>query len=322
MKLINKRTYNSKRITSRTLKEGISGYLFILPWLLGFLIFTIYPMLSSLYYSLTDYDLLTKANFIGLRNYINIFTSDKRFWKSVEVTFIYSFFQVPIKLAFALFIAMLFKSNRRGVNLYRSLYYLPSIFGGSIAIAIMWRQILGRQGAVNAILSSFGLIDNAVSWIASPDTALGSLILISVWQFGSPMLIFLAGLKQIPQSYYEAASIDGANAVQKFFKITLPVLSPIIFYNFLMQTISSFMAFTQSYIVTKGGPADATLFYALYIYENGFQYYRMGYASALSWIMLIVIAIITAIIFKTSDYWVFYESKAYDFKAGKEAVGK
>ena len=160
---------------------------------------------------------------------------------------------------------MLFKSKRRGVNLYRSIYYLPSIFGGNIAIAVMWRQILGRQGAINEILLKLGLIDKAVSWIGSPDTALGSLILISVWQFGSPMLIFLAGLKQIPQSYYEAASIDGANAVQKFFKITLPALSPIIFYNFLMQTIGSFMAFTQSYIVTRGGPADATLFYALYI---------------------------------------------------------
>lgn len=300
----------SKRVSYSALKEGVAGYLFILPWLLGFLIFTIYPMLSSLYYSLTDYDLLTTANFVGLRNYINIFTTDRRFWKSVQVTFTYSFFQVPIKLAFALFIAMLFKSKRRGVSMYRSLYYLPSIFGGSIAIAIMWRQILGRQGAINAILSSLGLIEKSVSWIASPNTALGSLILISVWQFGSPMLIFLAGLKQIPQSYYEAASIDGANGIQQFFKITLPALSPIIFYNFLMQTIGSFMAFTQSYIVTKGGPTDATLFYALYIYENGFQYYRMGYASALSWIMLIVIAIITAIIFKTSDYWVFYESKA------------
>ena len=295
---------------SPKLKEGLTGYLFILPWLVGLLIFTIYPILSSLYYSMTDYNLLTEANFIGLKNYMDIFTKDARFLKSVKVTLTYTFFQVPLKLGFALFIAMLFKGNRRGVNVYRSLYYLPSIFGGSIAIAIMWRQIFGRTGAVNAILKSLGLITTAKSWIASPDTALGTLILLAIWQFGSPMLIFLAGLRQIPQSYYEAASIDGARAWRKFLHITLPSLSPIIFFNLLMQTISSFMSFTQSYIVTGGGPTDETLMYALYIYDTGFMNYRMGYASALSWISLVIIGIITMVIFKTSNYWVFYESKA------------
>ncbi|MEA4824527.1 MAG: sugar ABC transporter permease [Clostridiaceae bacterium] len=291
-------------------KEGITGYLFILPWLIGLLVFTIYPIFSSLYYSMTDYDLLTEMNFIGLKNYIDIFTKDARFLKSIRVTFTYTLFQVPLKLGFALLVAMLFKSKRRGVNIYRSLYYLPSIFGGSIAIAIMWRQIFGRTGAINAILKTLGLITTAKSWIASPDTALSTLILLSVWQFGSPMLIFLAGLKQIPQSYYEAASIDGAGGWRKFLHITLPSLSPIIFYNFLMQTIGSFMSFTQSYVVTSGGPIDETLMYALYIYDTGFTNYHMGYASALSWISLIIIGIITAIIFKTSNYWVFYESKA------------
>ncbi|NLD87493.1 MAG: sugar ABC transporter permease [Clostridiales bacterium] len=304
------KTKMKKHFLSNKAKEGLTGYLFISPWLIGLLLFTIYPMFSSLYYSMTDFDILNKESFIGLRNYINIFTDDPRFRKSVAVTFKYTFFQVPLKLGFALFVAMLFKSNRRGVNLYRSLYYLPSIFGGNIAIAIMWRQIMGRNGAVNAILKSLGLITTAKSWIASPNTALGSLILLSVWQFGSPMLIFLAGLKQIPQSYYEAASIDGAGGLKKFLHITLPSLSPIIFYNFLMQTIGSFMSFTQSYIVTGGGPVDSTLMYALYIYDTGFTNYHMGYASALSWIALIVVGIITAIIFKTSNYWVFYESKA------------
>ncbi len=291
-------------------KEAITGYLFIMPWLIGLLAFTIYPMISSLYYSLTDFDILNPPKFVGLKNFIDIFTRDARFLKSVKVTFKYTFFQVPLKLAFALFIAMLFKSNRKGVGTYRSLYYLPSIFGGNIAIAIMWRQLMGRNGAINAILKSLGLITTAKSWIGSPDTALGTLILMSMWQFGSPMLIFLAGLKQIPQSYYEAASIDGAGPVQRFFHITLPSLSPIIFYNFLMQTIGSFMAFTQSYIVTSGGPVDETLMYALYIYETGFTNYHMGYASALSWIALVIIGLITAVIFKTSNYWVFYESKA------------
>ncbi|MCI6909534.1 MAG: sugar ABC transporter permease [Clostridiaceae bacterium] len=300
----------SRRGLTPKAKEGITGYVFILPWLIGLLVFTVYPMFSSLYYSLTDYDLLNEINFVGFKNYIDIFTKDARFLKSVKVTLTYTLFQVPLKLGFALFVAMLFKGSRRGVNVYRSLYYLPSIFGGSIAISIMWRQIFGRTGAVNGILKSLGLITTAKSWIASPDTALGTLILLSVWQFGSPMLIFLAGLKQIPQSYYEAASIDGAGAWKQFLHITLPSLSPIIFYNFLMQTIGSFMSFTQSYIVTAGGPVDETLMYALYIYQTGFTNYHMGYASALSWISLIIIGIITAVIFKTSNYWVFYESKA------------
>jgi len=291
-------------------KNAATGYFFIMPWLVGFLLFTIYPMFSSLFYSLTDYDLLTKMEFIGIRNFIDIFAKDNTFWVSMRVTFTYAFIQVPLKLMFALAIAMLFNTNRRGINAYRAMYYLPSIFGGSIAIAVMWRQLMGKQGALNSILLNLGFIDKTIAWISSPDTALGSLIAMSVWQFGSPMLIFLSGLKQIPSSYYEAASIDGANAFQRFFKITLPALSPIIFFNFLMQTIGSFMAFTQSYIVTRGGPADSTLFYALYIYRVGFQFYRMGYAAALSWIMLLIIAIITAVIFRTSDYWVYYEAKA------------
>ena len=298
------------KATAMMKREYALGYLFIAPWLIGFLAFTVYPMLSSLYYSFTDYDLLTPAKWVGWDNYIKIFTNDTRFWKSVEVTFKYAILQVPLKLGFALFVAMLFKKAYRGVSFYRSVYYLPSIFGGSIAVAVMWRQLFGKEGAFNQIMMSLGFLDEPIAWITSPDTALNMLVILAVWQFGSPMLIFLSGLKQIPAHYYEAASIDGANKIQQFFRITLPALSPIIFFNFLMQTISAFMAFTQSYIVTGGGPIDETLFYALYIYQKGFQFYEMGYGAALSWVLLIVIAIITAIIFKTSNYWVFYESKA------------
>ncbi|KRG16995.1 ABC transporter permease [Lederbergia galactosidilytica] len=286
------------------------GFSFIAPWLIGFLGFIVGPMIASLYFSFTNYDLLSKPTWIGFDNYIKMFTNDDRFWQAIKITFIFVFVSVPLKLAFALFVAMLFNTNRRGVGLYRILYYIPSILGGSVAIAVvwkLWKQLFGGDGAVNDILSIFGI--PSVSWVTSPDFALSTLILLVVWQFGSPMLIFLAGLKAIPKELYEAAAVDGANPILRFIKITIPMLSPVIFFNLVMQTIQGFMAFTQSFLITAGGPMDRTLFYAVYLYEKAFGHFDMGYASALAWILLLICAIFTAFIFRTAKGWVYYESE-------------
>jgi multiple sugar transport system permease protein len=288
-----------------------AGYLFIAPWLIGFFGLTIFPMLSSLYYSFTKYDMVSSPKFIGLRNYIQIFTNDTKFRQALKVTFTYAFTSVPLRLAFALMVALLLVQKRKLVGFYRAAFYIPSIIGGSVAVSVMWIQLFGVNGALNSFLTKIGSIEagKGIGWVGDPRTALASLVVLAAWQFGSPMLIFLAGLKQIPFSYYEAASIDGAGKITQFTKITLPMLTPIIFFNFIMQTVSGFMMFTQAFIITNGGPFDSTLVYALYMFQKAFTYYEMGYASALAWILLFIISVITAIIFKTSSYWVFYESK-------------
>lgn len=289
------------------LKNDLIGFAFISPWLIGFLGYIIGPMIASLYLSFTNYDLLSSPTWIGFDNYINLFTSDERFWTSLKVTFTFVFVSVPLKLAFALFVAMLFNRNFRGVGVYRTLYYIPSIIGGSVAVAVMWRELFGQNGPINGLLGLLGI--QGSNWIANPDTALSTLVILVVWQFGSPMLIFLAGLKQIPRELYEAASVDGANRVHQFFKITLPMLTPVIFFNLVMQMINGFMTFTQSFMVTGGGPLDRTLFYAVYLYEQAFGNFKMGYASAMAWILLIIVGAFTALIFKSSSAWVYYESE-------------
>ncbi len=281
------------------------GYLFALPFIIGFLGFTIIPMIVSMYYSLTDYNLIAKENFVGFSNYIRLF-SDDRFLKSVRVTLKYVFLSVPLKLIFALFIATLLTRKSRVVSFYRSLYYVPSLIGGCIAVALVWKEIFSTKGLINSILLSVGL--DKVSWFGNQKMAMIPLILMTVWQFGSSMIIFAAGLKEIPVTYYEAAKIDGASKPQSFLRITLPCLSPIILYNLVMQTISAFIAFTQAFVITKGGPNDATNFYALYVYNQAFKYYDMGYASAMSWVMLVIMSIITLLIFKSSKKWVFSEA--------------
>jgi multiple sugar transport system permease protein len=290
--------------------DNVVGYVFISPFVLGFLILTIYPILSSLYYSLTDYNLMEPPQWIGLVNYERMFLDDEQLMKSFQVTFTYVFASVPLRLGFALAVAMLLNVSSRAVGFYRSTYYLPSLIGGSVAVSIMWIQIFGDKGLLNSMFGLIGIHTN-VSWIGNPSTALWTLIALSVWQFGSSMLIFLAGLKNIPQSYYEAASVDGANGFQQFFKITLPLLSPIILFNLIMQTISGFMTFTPAYIISKGegGPLDNTLLYSLYLYRRAFTFLEMGYASAMAWAMLIIIGVITFAIFQSSAYWVHYESK-------------
>jgi multiple sugar transport system permease protein len=293
--------------TRKSLKRSLIGFAFISPWLIGFLGFILGPMIASLYYSFTDFDMLSSPNWIGFDNYIHMFTDDSRFITSLIVTFKFVFISVPLKLIFALFIAMLFNGRHRGTGIYRTLYYIPSIIGGSVAIAVMWRQLFGLDGAVNDLLKLVGI--EGTNWIASMDYAIWTLILLVIWQFGSPMLIFLAGLKQIPGDLYEAASIDGANRFQLLYKITLPMLTPVIFFNLVMQVVHGFMAFTQSFLITIGGPLDSTLFYAVYLYEKAFRNFEMGYASAMAWVLLIIVATFTALIFKSSSSWVYYESE-------------
>lgn len=297
------------KINNRQKYQNFTGYIFIMPWLFGFLTLTVIPMVSSLYLSFTRYDLMSFPVWIGLANYIEIFLNDNHFWQSIKITFYYVLFSVPLKLIFALALAMLLAQKRMMVGLYRTLFYIPSLIGGSVAIAVMWRQIFGVRGVLTSILMNIGVIDKPIGWITNPKTALGTLILLSAWQFGSPMLIFLAGLKQIPESLYEAASIDGANWWQEFSRITIPMLSPIIFFNLVMQTISSFMMFTQAFIVTEGGPFGKTKVYTMLLFENAFKFYKMGYASALAWILLFILATVTIIIFKLAPRWVYYEAK-------------
>ncbi|WP_083502343.1 carbohydrate ABC transporter permease [Sphaerimonospora mesophila] len=291
---------------SRSRREAWAAYLFLTPWFVGLFLITVGPIAASLYLSFTDYSLLEEAKWIGADNYSRMFGADQRFWTSLKVTTIYVVVSVPLQLAFALALALLLDRGLRGLSFYRSIYYLPSLLGGSVAIAILWRKIFGAEGLINAALAVFGI--QGSSYVNDPDTALGTLILLHVWTFGAPMVIFLAGLRQIPSSYYEAAAIDGAGTFQRFRSITLPLLTPIIFFNLVLEVIKSFQSFTQSFIVSNGGggPNDATLFYTLYLYLNGFKHYDMGYAAALAWVLVLIIAGLTGVNFLASKYWVFY----------------
>jgi multiple sugar transport system permease protein len=295
---------------ARSLRRNAAGYLFLTPWLIGFFGLTLGPTIASLYLSFTDYDLLTPPRWTGLENYEYAFFSDRRLRMALSVTFTYVLWSVPLKLAVALALAMALDRSVRGVAVYRGIFYLPSLLGASVAIAVLWRQIFGAEGLVNQLLFLlFGV--SGPGWVTHPDYALWTLIILAVWQFGSPMIIFLAGLRQIPQDLYEAASMDGAGPVRQFFRITLPLLAPVIFFNLVFQMIEGFKAFTQAFIVSggTGGPVDSTLFYSLYLYEEAFANFRMGYASALAWLLLIIIGIFTALAFLSQRYWVFYEDE-------------
>ena len=282
------------------------AYVFLAPWFLGLGLITVGPILGSLYLSFTDYSLLAPPEWDGLDNYTRMF-GDPRFYQALKVTFTYVLVSVPLQLAFALALALVLDRGLRGLALYRSIYYLPSLLGASVAVAVLWRQMFGAEGLINAALTRLGF-ENLPGWVSDPQFALGTLIILNVWTFGSPMVIFLAGLRQIPQMYYEAAAIDGAGKVRQFFSITLPLLSPIIFFNLVLQLIGSFQSFTQAFIVSsgRGGPADSTLFYTLYLYIRGFGNFDMGYASALAWVLLLIVALLTAVNFLASRFWVFY----------------
>ena len=291
--------------------HNLAGYFFIGPWLVCFFVFTLFPVCMSLYYSFTDFDILSAPRFIGLENYRYLLFQDRKFWQSVKVTLLYAFVSIPLRLVFAFFVANLLAKRHRGQGIYRTLFYLPSIVGESVAIAIVWRTIFGKNGAFEALLNSVGVYTE-YSVLGDSRTAIWSLILMSIWQFGSPMLIFLAGLKDIPDTYYEAASMDGANSFQRFWKITVPLITPIFLFNLIMQMITGFMVFTQGYIITDGGPLNSTLFYVVYLYQTTFEKFEAGRGSAMAWMLLLFIGILTAILFSSSKYWVFEENRKGD----------
>lgn len=285
--------------------ETKAGLAFTSPFIIGFLLFMIVPMLISLYYSLCDYNILSAPVFVGLKNYINMF-SDEVFFQAIGVTFFYALISVPLRLAFALLVAMLLLKSSRLTAFYRAAYYLPSIIGGSVAVSILWKRMFAIDGVINKVLAIFGMKE-PISWLGDKNTAIWTLILLAIWQFGSSMLIFLSSLKQIPPTLYEAASIDGAGKFRQFFKITLPLLTPTIFFNLVMQMINGFLAFTQCYIITQGKPMNSTLFYTVYMYQQSFEYYNTGYGAALAWVMLLIVGLITAFLFATKRFWVYEE---------------
>ncbi len=287
-----------------------AGYVFLIPWVIGFLLLTLIPLVMSLYYSFTDYNMLSDPKFVGLKNYIKMFETDYHFKNAVKVTLLYVFISVPLQIFTSLCLAFLLNKAVPFISGIRAAFYIPSLLGGSVAVAILWRQIFGSEGIFNMLLRSIGLEELAtISWIADPKYALGTLVLLRVWQFGSPMIIFLAGIKQIPASYIEAAAIDGANRFRQITKVILPLLSPIIFYNVVMQIISAFKVFTEAFVISggNGGVMDNMLVYTLHIYKEGFGKMRMGYASALSWILVIMVSVFTIIAFRMSSKHVYYE---------------
>ena len=288
-------------------KDNIAGYVLLLPWLFGFLLMWLIPMLISIYYSMTDFNLLNTPKFIGMQNYIRVFTQDKTFIKAMGVTFSYVLLLVPLRLAFALWVAMILNQKRKFLGRDRTLSSDPSIVGGSIAVSIVWKQIFGNEGVAMTLLRLFG-VEQKMSFLGNPKTALGVIVLMGVWQFGSSMLIFLSALKQIPNSLYESAKVDGATNRQTFWRITLPMLTPTIFFNLIMQIVNGFRVFTESYVITNGGPMNSTLSYVLYLYQRAFKYFDMGYSCALAWILVIIIGFFTAILFKTQDNWVHYDN--------------
>lgn len=269
-------------------RSGVA-YLFLSPWVLGVLLLTLGPMAASLYLSFTDYDLFSTPNWIGIENYRNLFTDDPRFLASVWVTLKYVLISTPLKLVAALAVAVLLNRALKGQGFYRSAFYAPSLLGASVAVALAWRVIFD-------------------DWSTNPQTSLLVLVALAVWQFGAPMVIFLAGLKQIPRELYDASSVDGAGSWRTFRSVTLPMLSPVIFFNLVLEMIHSFQAFTGAFIISggRGGPVDSTLFYTLYLYQKGFSEFRMGYASAMAWILVLVVAVVTALLFRTARMWVFY----------------
>lgn len=293
-------------------REGLAGYIFLSPWLLGLLAITAFPMLFSLYLSFTNYDVLSSWEFlewVGFDNYKRMFTQDPVFWKSVGVTLTFGFVAVPLKLAAALGVAVLLNKERKGVGLFRSMFYLPSLLGGSVALALVWVAMFNGEGAFNQFLAIFGI--SGKPWVNDPDYALSTLIVLAVWQFGAPMVIFLAGLKQIPPELYEAAAVDGASRRRQFWHVTLPMLSPVIFFNLVLETINGFQGFTSAYVISNGtgGPVGSTMLYTLHLYNKGFTDFQMGYASALAWVFLLAIGLITALFFSTGKFWVHYADR-------------
>ena len=279
------------------------GFAFVIPWLIGFLIFKLYPFIASLVYSFYDYNLFQSAVFAGWNNYKDILT-DPLIIKAFVQTFKYAFITVPLELMFALFIAYILNREIKGLNLFRTIYYIPSILGGSISIAVLWKFLFKTEGLVNIILGKFGI--PAFNWLGNPDGAFAVIVLLKIWQFGSPMVIFLAALKGVSSDLYEAAAIDGAGKWKQFFSITVPLITPVIFYNFVTQLCHKFQEFNGPFIVTQGGPLRETTLVSLLVYNDALRRYEMGSASAIAWLLFMLIMTFTAIAFLSQKYWVYY----------------
>ena len=286
------------------LEQGYMGFILILPWLIGFCIFKLYPFVSSLVYSFTDYDLFKGVqNVVGFQNYIDAFTKPKNV-KALQVTFTYAFMTVPLKLIFALFIAYILNFKIKGVGLFRTAYYVPSILGGSVAIAVLWKALFKNDGVINTILAMLGF--ESINFLADKNWALFIICLLRVWQFGSAMVLFLAALKGVPEDLYEAASIDGASKGRQFLSITIPLISPVIFYNLVTQLVQAFQEFNGPYIITNGGPRNATTLISVIVYNTAFKDYKVGMSSAMAWVMFVIVMILTVIAFVSQKKWVYY----------------
>jgi multiple sugar transport system permease protein len=278
---------------------------FLIPWIVGMLTLTLGPMIYSLFLSFTKYNLITAPQWIGLGNFIQM-ANDPRYWQSVRVTLVYVLVSVPVVLIVSMLVALILNSGLRFITAYRALFYIPSLLGASVAVAILWRQIFGDTGLINNALKTIGI--HHASWVGDPGTALYVIVALNAWAFGGTMIIFLAGLRQVPRELYEAASMDGAGPIRRFVSVTFPNMSPLIFFSVLLDTVHAFQAFTGAYVVSQGtgGPTDSTLFYTLYLYQQGFTQLNMGYASAMAWVLVVVLAAFTGILFFTSRYWVHY----------------
>lgn len=285
------------------MKNSKIGLVYILPWLIGMVFLTLYPFINALIISFTDYNLVRDPNFIGLANYTKLFTDDE-FIGTLIATLKYTIFTVPLQLVFALFIAYILNFKLKGINFYRTAYYVPSLLGGNVAVAILWRFLFQQNGFINRFTGLFGV--PSISWLSTPSGAMAVIVLLKVWQFGSSMLIFLAALKDVSQDLYEAASVDGSTKFHSFFKITIPLITPTIFFNLVMQLVNAFQEFNGPYLVTGKGPLNSTYLTSMYIYDNAFKFFNMGYASAASWILFLIIVVVTLILFATQDKWVFY----------------
>jgi len=288
------------------LKHSKIGLLYILPWLAGIIFLTLYPFVNALVISFTDYNLVGQPNFVGFQNYIDLFRNAD-FRSTLTATIKYTIFTVPLQLSFALFIAYILNFQLKGINFYRTAYYIPSLLGGNVAVAVLWRFLFQQDGFINRFIGIFGAAP--IQWLSSPNGAMSVIILLKVWQFGSSMLIFLAALKDVPQELYEAASVDGSTRLYSFFRITIPLITPTIFFNLVMQMVNAFQEFNGPYLVTGRGPLNATYLTSMYIYDNAFKFFNMGYASAASWLLFIIIMAVTAILFATQNKWVFYSDE-------------
>ena len=285
-------------------RERLHGLLYISPWLIGFLILTLYPFGASIFYSFTDFDMFS-LDFVGLKNYIRIFAEDQTFRTSISRTLLYTVIAVPLKLSAALIMATLLARPLFGIGIFRAVFYIPSLLGSSVALSIIWKYIFKADGLLNLVLATAGI--EGANWLGDYSLTFSTMLLLPVWQMGSPMIIFLAALKTVPQELLEAASIDGAGTLRRYFRITLPMISPVIFFNVIMQTIEIIQLFTPAYIITKGGPVRSTYFYSLFMYDTAFRDFKMGYASALSWVLFAIIIAFTLVFFRFSGRWVYYE---------------